>query len=112
MVFPLLMNGWLNRQGTIDEKTARENEGVQRATPFGAGLGWREAQRRGLGMAGVPNKSKKRLKVEGSAASGVREGQSSVGRQTVMAGCGSSMSSGPQVAVSLTRRRALLSVRT
>jgi hypothetical protein len=42
----------------------------------------------------------------------VYNGQSSSGIITVMAGCGSSMSSGPHMATSLTRRGAQLSLRT
>ena len=36
-------------------KASASEDGVQRPKTFGAGLGWREARRRGLGTAIVPN---------------------------------------------------------
>jgi hypothetical protein len=48
------------RQGRVSVKTSASESNVQRPKTFGAGLGWREAQRRGLGTAQVP-KTEKRL---------------------------------------------------
>ncbi len=62
-----------------------------------------------------PRKSqttKKRLNCCQSSRMGVSDGQSSPNIITVMAGCGSSMSRGPQTAVNLTSRGARLSLRT
>ena len=39
-------------------KASASEHGVHEGLPFGAGLGWREAQRRGLGTAPVPNDRK------------------------------------------------------
>ena len=40
------------------EKASASEHGVHEGLTFGAGLGWREAQRRGLGTAQVPNDRK------------------------------------------------------
>jgi hypothetical protein len=39
-------------------KASASEHGVQRPKTFGAGLGWHEAQRRGLGTTRVPNRKK------------------------------------------------------
>ena len=62
---------------------------IPKGLPFGAGLGWREARKK------CPRSVR-------FAGGDVCCGQSSSGMMIVMAGCGSSMSSGPQVAISLT----------
>ena len=85
--------------------------------------------RMGLGTARVPNgngcaaERRRRaaaknygdtptLSPERGGEGGAGGGQSSSGIIKVMAGCGSSMSSAPQVAMSLTSRAARLSLRT
>ena len=73
--------------------------GIPKGTPFGAGPGWREARK---------------IEKPASREAGEFFGnfQSSSGIITVMAGCGASISSGPQVAMSLTSFGARLSLRT
>ena len=44
------------RKGRVSVKASASEPGVQRPKTFGAGLGWHEAQRRGLGTAIVPKR--------------------------------------------------------
>jgi hypothetical protein len=46
------------RKGRGSVMASASEPGVQRPKTFGAGLGWREAQRRGLGTAQVPKRKK------------------------------------------------------
>ena len=68
--------------------------------------------RRGLGTAAESPIMQRRLNRCQSSRVICAVRQSSSGIITVMAGCGSSMSSGPQVAMSFTSRAARLSLRT
>ena len=93
-------------------KASASGIGVHEGLPSGAGLGRREARRRGLGTAQVPNDRKTAEPLPVQPCESLRAVNPHPCSMTVMAGCGSSMSSGPQTAVNLTSRGARLSLRT
>ena len=100
------------RKGRDSVVASASEPGVQRPKTFGAGLGWREAQRRGLGTAIVPKRKNRLNRFQSSRVPDSAGGQSSSGIITTMAGCGSSTSSGPQAAINFLSRGRRLSLRT
>jgi hypothetical protein len=50
----IFLSGW--RKGRVSVKAGASENRVHEGLPFGAGLGWRKAQRWGFGDGKVPNK--------------------------------------------------------
>jgi hypothetical protein len=91
--------------------------GFQRGTTFGAGLGRREARkildaRRANGEAAIFFCARRSFQTGTGRGCDVSAGQPSSGNMTVMAGCGSSISSGPHCAINFTSLARRLSLRT